>query len=62
MRKAADAMKSQTLFKASLWGGGDLMDELRADLEKGQEYCLSYELAGLENVPLVKCKTRDTTA
>ena len=55
-------MKSQTLFKASLWGGGDLMDELRADLEEGQEYCLSYELAGLENVPLVKCKTRNTTA
>ena len=38
------------------------MDELRAELEKGHKYCLSYELAGLENVPLVKCKTRDTTA
>ena len=29
VRKAADSIKSQKLFEASLWGGGDLLDELR---------------------------------
>ena len=29
VRKATDAIKAQKLFKASLWGGGDLLAELR---------------------------------
>ena len=29
VRKAADAIKSQKLFEASLWGGGDLFEELK---------------------------------
>ena len=29
VRKAADIIKSQKLFEASLWGGGDLFEELK---------------------------------
>ena len=29
VRKATDAIKAQKLFKAPLWGGGDLLAELR---------------------------------